>query len=216
MKELKSHRGVGPFVAKSYWSILNCFRRSRLPDDLTYAECGPGAREFLLLVSGYPRDLLVTSTTQQDADFFNVLLLHFRNNWRRLLKRRIRKTADRRLVHWLKTVQAETLASLESLQFMCCECSKVLRYLVTRDPMYLRHRLVAPGDASEGHECEADGDASEESESEGASVVREADSEHDVAEEPETAGRPRGRQMGQTARRPASCQGRYMTSGDSA
>ena len=194
MKELKSRRGFGPFVAKNYWSILHCFRRSTLPDDLTYAECGPGAREFLLLVSGYPRDLLVRSTTQKDADFFNVLLLHFRNNWRRLLKRRIRKTADRRLVHWLKTVQAETLASLESLQFMCCECSKILRYLVTRDPMYLRHRRVAAGDASQESECD------------GTSVLQETESEHDVADEPATAGQPRGGKMGQTMRRPACCQ----------
>ena len=196
MKELKSRRGIGPFVAKNYWSILNCFRRSQLPDDLTYAECGPGAREFLLLLNGYPRNLLDRSTGQNVSDFFNNLLLEFRNHWRRLLLRRIRRTSDRRLVHWLKTVQAETLATLESLQFMCCECSKILHYLVSRNSTYSRHERVAAGNASQESECE------------GTSVLQETGSEHDVADEPATAGQPRGGQMGQTMRRPASCQER--------
>ena len=117
MKELKSRRGFGPFVAKNYWSILHSFRRSQLPDDLTYAECGPGAREFLLLLHGHPRHLLVHSNAQNVSDFFNTLLLEFRNEWRRLLLRRLRQTSDPRLVHWLETVQGETLASLEALQF---------------------------------------------------------------------------------------------------
>ena len=195
MKELKSRRGFGPFVAKNYWSILHSFRRSQLPDDLTYAECGPGARKFLLLLHGHPRHLLVRSNAQNASDFFNNLLLDFRNQyqWWRLLLRRVRETSDRRLVHWLKTVQAETLASLESLQFMCCECSKILSYLATRNSGYLRRGRVPAGDAGQ------------DSESDGASVVWESGSEHDVAEGPAAAGQARGGQMGQTMRRPASC-----------
>ena len=75
MKELKSRRGFGPFVAKNYWRILHCFGRSQLPDDLTYAECGPGAREFLLLLHGHPgifwfaptRRTLQTSSTHSSS-----------------------------------------------------------------------------------------------------------------------------------------------------
>ena len=95
MKDLKSRRGIGPFMAKNYWSILHSFQRSQLPDDLTYAECGPGAREFLLLLNGFPRDLLARSTAQNASDFFNHLLVNFKNQWRRLLLQRIRSTPTR-------------------------------------------------------------------------------------------------------------------------
>ena len=195
MKQLKSRRGYGPFMAKNYWAILNSFRRSQLPDDLTYAECGPGAREFLLLLNGHPGDLLVRSTAQNASDFFNHLLVNFKNQWRRLLLQRLRKTTDRRLVHWLQTVQTETLASLESLQFMCCECAKILRYLVSRNPTYERNRHLIVGDASTDTESEA------------ATVDQETGTDDDLADGREPDDQPRGGQMQQTMRRPAASRG---------
>ena len=70
---------------------------------------------------------------------------------------------------------------------MCCECSKILSYLVTRNSGYLRRGRVPAGDAGQ------------DSESDGASVVWESGSEHDVAEGPAAAGQARGGQMGQTS-----------------
>ena len=77
-------------------------------------------------------------------------------------------------------MKVETLASLESLQFMCCECAKILRYLVSRNPTYERNGHLVVGNAP--------GDI----ESEGPAIDWESGTDDDIVGENEPDDQPRG------------------------
>ena len=140
MLDAKDLYGFGPFKTKNWWQIYTAGKKT-VPTDLDYCEIGPGAKCFLLTWKRYPNRLLLQSPNQESADFFNILLKELRVAWRKLLRREIQKASvegKQQLAQLLRKIQQETTATLEDLQFFCCENTKVLRFIVTRSAMYLR------------------------------------------------------------------------------
>ena len=56
------------------------------------------------------------------------------------LAKRIRECEDPAEKGWLKEIKAEMTQSLEAIQFLACEGIKVLRFVIGRSDLYLRHK----------------------------------------------------------------------------
>ena len=138
MVQLKRAHGSGPFTSKHFWRVYNRFRLSQVPDDMTYSECGTGARCFLLLEQGMPQRHAFTLRCQSTCDFFNALLQNFIVRLRALLRKRVKGASCLREEFWWQVLQKELLSAPKAAQFLCCEGVKILRFLVTRSALYVR------------------------------------------------------------------------------
>ena len=138
MIDIKEESGAGAFVAKHFWRVLHRFGPSQVPSDMTYSETGSGCRTFLLLYFGVPQGFSVTCRSQTAADAFNKYLQDFIVDLRNALNRRIRLASSSEETKWLNVLKSELLSAPEAVQFFCCECFTILRFMTKRSKRYLR------------------------------------------------------------------------------
>ena len=148
MREIRTQRGCGPFVAKHFYRIYSNFKSSSLPAP-SFSECGSGARSFLLLWKGYPQRLLSGINAQDASDFFNVLLKELGSELRTEFGRMLREVHDPGAREFLGATKIEMLQSLEAVQFICCGCSQ----LINRSSLYL---MCPPMNAPQENDMDED------------------------------------------------------------
>ncbi|CAK0889722.1 unnamed protein product [Prorocentrum cordatum] len=149
MKDIRGLKGNGPFLAEHMWRIYNGFQTSSLPDDSSYADTGSGARSFLLVWADLPQRFGINATSQSACGTFNRYLQRFIGELEDMLIRRTARAQSEEGRHWYTVLQSELLSAPEAVQFLCCEGIKILRFLVTRDPRYLRSSAAPPDDVAE-------------------------------------------------------------------
>ena len=153
MLDMKTIRGNGPFLAKNQWRVLARFRKKPVPTDLQYSETGPGARRFLNILHGLPTTWQCTSGAQTAADAYNTLLLISMKELKAMLRLRIRRSKDEAEKSALASLNSELLQAPEAFQFWCCECWKLLNWIVTRKASYLRRSDLEQMVAEDDDDC---------------------------------------------------------------
>ncbi|CAE7251391.1 unnamed protein product [Symbiodinium microadriaticum] len=141
MQDLKKLRGANNFIARNHYRVLTNHAKGCLSHN-TYTECGPGARRLLNLLHGYPVHWCVTARSQETADAYSKMALEVQRDFRNLLQARKRKAdTDAGKQPILRLIAG--LADLDCFEFFLCEGWRVVAYLHSRDPQYLRGQAVA-------------------------------------------------------------------------
>ncbi|CAK9019919.1 unnamed protein product, partial [Durusdinium trenchii] len=125
-----------------------------IPTDLQYSETGPGARRFLNILHGLPTTWQCASSAQTTADAYNALLLRSMKELKAMLRLKIRRSKDEAEKIALAGLESELLQGPEAFQFWCCECWKLLNWIVTRKVSYLRRSDPEQMVEEEDDECE--------------------------------------------------------------
>ena len=130
-------------MAKCQWRVFNSFQKGRAPSDKSYAEASTDARIFIILAHGLPGRKSLQSSSQVISDTFNTLMQRSWNELRTLLnsrKRRLRMAnGPESQIRTLEKIHQELMEGPDAFQFWCWECTKMLRFIILRKPMYLRH-----------------------------------------------------------------------------
>ena len=134
-------RAIGPFRSKNLFQLLKlgfpdakCFLARRR--DEPYTECGPGARTALNYLSAFHPQFARTLSGQPAADTYNAILLRFMKSWRQLARQLLPDLAEAFKSHCEFFLQMDET----DFQFILCELSKIIQYLLHGSSHYLRRR----------------------------------------------------------------------------
>lgn len=135
---------LGSFTAKNYFQILRrlpqhgklkCFNWKQ-PVPHMYTCTGPGARSALNQLLGHPKTWNVHARDEHTSDYYSLALLRFHRLWR---------LAGRELMEIMPEALREHVRRLAShefdevfFQFVLCELSKVLAFVISDNSIYTR------------------------------------------------------------------------------
>lgn len=136
-KGIRAFRGIGSFMAKNLWHILQPVLGYPRQLNLTYTDVGPGARVGVNLCMGWPPALLKTCGSEVVGLFYSDAVGQLR---KRALKHKLLRFCDNDPTHIAaaKDRCRLELSTLEGMQFFLCEWSKIVRYYWYRGVVYTR------------------------------------------------------------------------------
>ena len=139
-KDLRQLHGLGPFLAKNMWQFLtvDSSKYSLPPDNNSWGEVGKGGRTGANILNSWPFQFSTTSSSQAAADFWALTVSEIRDEL--LACPELQPDAkDTDTMVKAKQMLVAELQTIEGTQFVLCEWSKVVHYVLHGNADYERY-----------------------------------------------------------------------------
>lgn len=137
-KQIREYRNVGPFLAKNFWQNYT-IGGVQYPRALNaaFGEVGPGGRAGINILLGFPPDLMKACGRDSSAAFYADQATRLR---KKLLRHPLLQAdpSDNDELRQAKQLIIDSLSTIEGLQFLTCEWSKIVNYCATGNCTYER------------------------------------------------------------------------------